>query len=40
MKPLEASDVNALNFGELTKIVNEKFTNAASYVFIFAGDLK
>lgn len=40
MKPLEASDVNALNFGELTKIVNEKFTNAASYVFIFAGDFE
>ena len=40
MKPLETSDVNALNFGELTKIVNEKFTNAASYVFIFAGDFE
>ncbi len=39
MKPLEPSDVTPLEAGELGKIVQDKFTNAASYLFVLVGDL-
>lgn len=40
MRPLEKSDIAALELNGLTKIVNEKFTNAASFDFIFVGDFE
>ncbi|MCD8213717.1 MAG: insulinase family protein [Campylobacter sp.] len=40
MKPLEKSDIDALRLDSLKKIVDDKFTNAASYVFIFVGDFE
>ena len=36
--PLEMADIDALNLEELTKIVKNKFTNAASYIFVIVGD--
>ena len=36
--PLEMADIDALNLEELTKIVKDKFTNAASYTFVIVGD--
>ena len=36
--PLEMTDIDALNLKELTKIVHDKFTNAASYIFVIVGD--
>jgi peptidase M16 inactive domain protein len=36
--PLEMSDIDSLNLEELTKIVHDKFTNVASYIFVIVGD--
>ncbi|MGP1360754.1 M16 family metallopeptidase [Campylobacter sp.] len=36
--PLEMADIDSLNLEELTKIVKDKFTNAASYIFVIVGD--
>ena len=36
--PLEMADIDSLNLEELTKIVHDKFTNAASYTFVIIGD--
>ena len=36
--PLEMADIDALELKELTKIVHDKFTNAASYIFVIVGD--
>jgi peptidase M16 inactive domain protein len=35
---LDMADIDALNLKELTKIVHDKFTNAASYIFVIVGD--
>ncbi|MBR8462386.1 insulinase family protein [Campylobacter sp. faydin G-105] len=38
-RPLEKGDITELNIDELKHIVNNKFTNAASYIFVLVGDL-
>ena len=38
--PFEKGDIEAIELNDLKGIVSDKFTNAASYSFIFVGDLK
>ncbi|QKF92949.1 pitrilysin family protein [Campylobacter sp. CCUG 57310] len=40
MRPLEKSDIAALELESLRQIVNDKFTNASSFDFIFVGDFE
>lgn len=38
MKRMQKSDIEALRLQPLKKIINDKFSNAASFVFVFSGD--
>ncbi|MDO5045257.1 M16 family metallopeptidase [Campylobacter sp.] len=40
MRPLEKSDIEALELKNLKQIVDDKFTDASSFYFIFVGDFK
>lgn len=40
MRPLEKSDIEGLELGNLKQIVDDKFTNAASFDFVFVGDFE